>query len=244
MWEYVVATGRESKGIRADKGDNTKLVWGVMLQYLATVVPAPEQMERQAREIGGTIVAGANARRLWLTSQAAIVRKLLTGEEVTTEEATPAQLEAAAQQMAVSLSFAAEISRVSAEEASVMELLDPETGNMSLRISRSAAEAVRAERRRSAETDIVIASAGGERASRRKKMVENPGRRVLLKHRADSAARTKLFRIGFDGRITKNPSDTHVYVTESALTAMQDAAVKMTSALPSPFRVMAALQVR
>lgn len=86
MWEYAKTHGQVDKPPGGHKG--YEALYSVMLCYISWIVPAPEAMEREAIASGRVRVAGPEARRSYLQTQAELLYSLAYGRlEVGTTKA-------------------------------------------------------------------------------------------------------------------------------------------------------------
>lgn len=77
MWEYAKTHGEVEKPPEGHKG--YEALYSVMLCYIAWIVPGPEAMEREALESGRVRVAGPEARRAYIRTQAELMYSLAYG---------------------------------------------------------------------------------------------------------------------------------------------------------------------
>jgi len=76
MWEYAKSEKRMAEG-KLESWQYSKL-YAMMLSYIAWVMPAGEEMERQIAERSPGAVMGGAARRRWLTQEAQVMRSLIS----------------------------------------------------------------------------------------------------------------------------------------------------------------------
>ena len=79
MWEYAKRHGKDT-ATPDKKGGFYGSLYGVMLAYVAWIVPSGEQMEREMLSSGRVSVQGPAGRREWLRRQALAMKELKYGE--------------------------------------------------------------------------------------------------------------------------------------------------------------------
>lgn len=84
MWEYAKTHGEVEKPPEGHKG--YEALYSVMLCYIAWIVPGPEAMEREAVASGRVRVAGPEARRAYIRTQAELLYSMAYGRIGATTE--------------------------------------------------------------------------------------------------------------------------------------------------------------
>jgi len=244
MWAWA----KEHAGVLEQPTESQYgMLYSVMLMYISWIVPAPQEMERQALAAGKVSLQPEDARRQWLEDQAQAMRALAYGglgtllegtEELTLtdQEALDAimskfQLSEEQAKLALDLidlqqAESAEIERWAGDEAIVREIaqsIGPE-GNM--RVFRSHAEA---EKERQQERAVTrLKKAGGL----------TPNRGTTLEFIVGERCETWYVIRGSE--FTENPSRLHL-ISPSAVARKKRLLANARPVLPSPFRAIAAM---
>jgi integrase len=257
MWERARMRGEIEK---KPKREEYSALYSVMLSYLAWVVPAPEEMERRMYETG-THATGqpTQARRAWLETYIETLHDALGAPTripgVADEDALrayyieqgvdPATVNDVIQSLKIQIAFQSEVEAVQVDAAAQIAAELGEEGAMRIR-------APGRRKKKSEEPEpvepspvIFVAPQGTDVVKpgvvRRRKLQANP-RTVFALLRGEKPTTWFRSRTGFGGDYAPNAAR-YTYVSPGAWSAYVKNAEPIRDAMPSPFRMIAAMSL-
>lgn len=249
MWEHV--DGAELPEDKRARADRYSVLYSVFLSYLAWVVPGPKEMEARMAERGEHATGGAESRRQWLTTFVGALRDAVyvpaSAEGIETEDELVdyiikeqsldrASAEDVLRSMKIQLAMRAEIEALPVERQIGAEI-GGEAATMRVRGKRRKTPA--AEQQTEAPPGTVVLKPGI--VKRKGQLIPNAPRPVFIFVAGEVCESWYAsVRLPDDGEFTANARGA-VYLSPGAWASFRKNAEPIESAMPSVFRMVAAM---